>query len=147
MERKGRILALDPGERRVGLAVSDELGLTAQGLPTFDSREDGDLFERLAELVDSYGVTRIVVGHPRSLAGRDTDATRRAEALADDVRRRLSVTVDLWDERLSSAEAKRVLAGSRAGKKSVDRLAAVLILQGYLDAHPRASHGSNEEET
>jgi len=139
VEEAGRILGIDPGERRVGLAVSDPLGLIAQGLPTFDRREDGDLFARLRELVESYRVTRIVVGHPKSLAGRHTDATVQAEGLANEIRRRLAVEVELWDERLSSAEAERTLAGLRPDKKRIDRLAAVIILQGYLDAHPRAA--------
>jgi putative pre-16S rRNA nuclease len=143
---EGRVLAIDPGQRRVGLAVSDPRGVVAQGLPTFDRRAGVELLDRLAELVDAYGVTRIVMGHPRSLAGRDTEATRLAEAMADEIRRRLAVAVELWDDRLTSAEARRVLAGSRADKKAVDRVAAVLILQGYLDAHPRASHEPDEEE-
>lgn len=133
----GRILGIDPGERRVGLAVSDPLGVIATGLPTFDRREDGDLFERLRELVESYGVIRVVVGHPKSLAGRSTSATVDAETLAGEIRRRFPVEVEMWDERLSSAEAERVLAGTRPDKKRIDRLAAVIILQGYLDAHPR----------
>jgi putative Holliday junction resolvase len=139
VEEAGRILGVDPGERRVGLAVSDPLGLIAQGLPTFDRREDGDLFERLRELIESYRVTRVVVGHPTSLAGRRTDSTAQAEGLADEIRRRLAVDVELWDERLSSVEAQRTLAGARPDKKRIDRLAAVIILQGYLDAHPRAA--------
>jgi putative pre-16S rRNA nuclease len=139
VEEAGRILGVDPGERRVGLAVSDPLGLIAQGLPTFDRREDGDLFARLRELIESYRVIRVVVGHPTSLAGRRTDSTLKAEGLANEIRRRLAVEVELWDERLSSAEAQRTLAGTRPDKKRIDRLAAVIILQGYLDAHPRAS--------
>jgi putative Holliday junction resolvase len=134
--RAVRILALDPGERRVGLAVSDPLGITAQGLRTFD-RRGGDLLARVRELVGEYGVTRIVVGHPLGLSGRPTDATRAAEQLAACLGRELGLPVDLWDERLSSAEAERTLAGTRPEKGAVDRVAAVLILQGYLDAHRR----------
>ena len=132
-----RVLAIDPGARRVGLAVSDPLGITAQGLTTFDRRRDGDLVTRLREIVDEYGVVRVVVGHPLSLAGRETDSTRAAMELAAELRDALGLPVDMWDERLSSAEAQRTLAGSRADKGAIDRLAAVLILQGYLDAHRR----------
>ncbi len=131
-----RILALDPGERRVGMAVSDPLGITAQGLPTFD-RRGGDLVARIREVVSEYGVERLVVGHPIGLSGRETEASQDAEALADRLRAQTGLPVDLWDERLSSTEAQRVLAGRRAAKGDVDRVAAVLILQGYLDAHPR----------
>jgi putative Holliday junction resolvase len=134
----GRVLAIDPGERRVGLAVSDPLGITAQGLPTFDRRE-GELVDHVVDIAREYGVDRIVVGNPLSLSGRESAGSASARKLADTLRATLSLPVDLWDERLSSAEANRILAGSKAKKGAVDRLAAVLILQGYLDAHPRAS--------
>jgi len=134
-----RILGVDPGERRMGLAVSDPLGITAQGLDTFDRRKDGDFMARLRDLVAEYEVERIVVGNPVSLSGREGEASARARLLADEIARGLGLPVELWDERLSSVEAQRTLAGARAGKKAVDRIAAVLILQGYLDAHPRAS--------
>jgi len=128
-----RILGIDPGERRVGLAVSDPLGITAQGLDTFDRRE-GDLTEHLRKLVEEYEVGEIVVGHPLSMSGRPSETTRSAEALARDIEAALGLPVSLWDERLTSAEAKRVLAGSRAPKGATDRIAAALILQGYMDA-------------
>jgi putative Holliday junction resolvase len=133
----GRVLAIDPGERRVGLAVSDPLGITAQGLPTFD-RRTGALTEHIEKLAREYEVVRIVVGNPLSLSGRESGASAQARRLADELRATLSLPVDLWDERLSSTEANRILAGSRAEKGAADRIAAVLILQGYLDAHSRA---------
>jgi putative Holliday junction resolvase len=139
----GRVLAIDPGERRVGLAVSDPLGVTAQGLPTFDLR-DGALVDHVERLAREYDVTRIVVGNPLSLSGRESDGTVRARELADELRARLALPVALWDERLSSTEAHRVLAGSRAPKGAADRVAAVLILQGYLDARSRAGGDDGE---
>ncbi|HEU4366115.1 MAG TPA: Holliday junction resolvase RuvX [Candidatus Krumholzibacteria bacterium] len=129
-----RILAIDPGERRVGLAVSDPLGITAQGLPTLDRRRDGDVVGRVRALLAEYDVERIVVGYPLALSGRETEASRLASAMAEELRAAFGLPVDLWDERLSSAEAERTLRGARAEKGAVDRLAAVLILQGYLDA-------------
>ena len=135
----GRVLAIDPGERRVGLAVSDPLGITAQGLPTFDLR-GGVLDDHISRLVHEYEVTRIVVGNPLSLSGRESEGSARARELAGRLGRLLGIPVELWDERLSSAEAHRALSGSRAPKGAVDRVAAVLILQGYLDA----SSGSEE---
>ena len=135
----GRTLAIDPGERRVGLAVSDPTGIIAQGLDTFDRRLDGDLIAHLNRLAREYDVAHIIVGNPMSLSGREGEASALARRLADEVREGVGLPVELWDERLSSAEAHRVLAGSRAGKKAVDRVAAALILQNYLDAHPRAS--------
>lgn len=131
-----RILAIDPGDRRVGLAVSDPLGITAQGIDTFD-RAGGDLFAHLAGIIESYNVTEIVVGHPLSLTGQEGTAGRAARELAASLEAHFGVTVSMWDERLSSVEAQRVLAGSRARRKdkgSVDRVAAALILQSFLDA-------------
>jgi putative Holliday junction resolvase len=134
----GRILGIDPGERRVGLAVSDPLGVTAQGLDTFD-RRGGDLLEHLATLVDEYRVVAFVVGHPLSMSGRPSESSKRAEALARALEKRFGLTVTLWDERLSSAEARRTVAGTGATRRkgSIDRVAAVLILQSYLDSRHR----------
>jgi putative Holliday junction resolvase len=141
----GRVLAIDPGERRAGLAVSDPLGITAQGLPTFD-RRSGDLRAHIEMLVREYGVTRIVVGNPLSMSGRESEGSGRARALASELAARLSLPVELWDERLSSAEAHRVLAGSKADKGAVDRVAAVIILQGYLDFHSRRPDDGHDQD-
>jgi putative Holliday junction resolvase len=131
-----RVLGVDYGERRVGLAVSDELLITAQGLDTFD-RKTGDLLGHLERLVEHYDVGRIVLGHPVSMSGRDNVNSRNVEALAATIRDRLRVDVTLWDERLTSEEARRVLRGAGAGKGAVDRGAAVLILQNFLDSRSR----------
>ncbi len=125
-------MGIDPGERRVGFAVSDELGLTAQGLDTFD-RSRGRLMEHIRALVERYDIEEIVVGLPLSLSGDKGPSARRAESLAAKISNALGVRVTLWDERFSSAQAERVLRGSRAGKGAVDRISAVLILQNYLD--------------
>jgi putative Holliday junction resolvase len=128
-----RVLAIDPGERRVGFAVSDPLGITAQGLETFDSRSGIDLIEYVRGLVERYEVGEIVVGNPVGLSGREGESSRKASALARNLRDDLAMRVTLWDERLSSREAERVLRGERAPKGAVDKLAAVIILQSYLD--------------
>ncbi|HET6462315.1 MAG TPA: Holliday junction resolvase RuvX [Candidatus Krumholzibacteria bacterium] len=142
----GRVLAIDPGERRVGLAVSDPLGITAQGLDTFD-RRGGDLIAHIEVIAREYEITLIVVGNPVSMSGRESEGSALARALAGALHARLSLPVELWDERLSSAEAHRVLKGSRVDKGTVDRVAAVIILQGYLDAHSsRGDHGDERDE-
>ena len=128
-----RILGIDPGERRVGLALSDPLGITAQGLETFDAKNGVDLVDNVRDLVERYGVTEIVVGNPVALSGREGDASEKASALARRLGETLPVRVTMWDERYSSREAGRVLRGMRAGKAAVDKLAAVIILQSYLD--------------
>jgi putative Holliday junction resolvase len=128
-----RILGIDPGDRRVGLAVSDELGITAQGLETFD-RRTGDILDHLGTLIGQYAVERVVVGYPVTASGQPGDSSRKAQKLASAVKSRFGVEVVLWDERYSSSEARRVLRGTRAPKPAVDRVAAVLILQSYLDS-------------
>lgn len=129
----GRILAVDPGDRRIGLAVSDEFGITAQGLETFDRRDGGDFLEHVTALVDRYGVREIVVGNPVRTSGEPGTSSEKAREMAAELHRRLGIEVTLWDERFSSAEARRVTRGARAAKGTIDRVAAALILQGYLD--------------
>ena len=141
----GRVLAIDPGERRVGLAVSDPLGITAQGLDTFD-RRGGDLMAHIEMIARDYEIIRIVVGNPLSMSGRESEGSVLARTLAEALHTHLSLPVELWDERLSSAEAHRVLKGSRVDKGTVDRLSAVIILQGYLDAHSsRRADGDGQD--
>lgn len=137
--RAGRVLAIDPGERRVGLALSDGLGVTAQGLDTFETRGAGDLLERLGALIAEHGVETVVVGEPRALSGGEIDGTVRARELAEAIRGRFGVEVVLADERMTSKEAERILAAGdrRYGKKDIDKLAAVLLLQVYLDGRLR----------
>jgi putative Holliday junction resolvase len=133
-----RILGIDTGERRVGFALSDPLGITAQGLETLDARSGTDVVGHVEELVGRFGVEEIVVGHPVGLAGQRGSSARRAEELAAVLGKRLKIPVTLWDERFSSEEARRVLRGTRAEKKAVDKIAAVIILQSYLDYKRRA---------
>jgi putative Holliday junction resolvase len=128
-----RILGIDPGARRVGFAVSDPLGITAQGLETFDTRSGIDLVEHVKDLVERFDVGEIVVGYPLGLSGQEGESSDKASAFARTLRESLSVSVTFWDERLSSREAERVLRGARAPKGAVDRVAAVIILQSYLD--------------
>jgi len=132
-----RILAIDSGERRVGLAVSDELQITAQGLDTFDRKRGGDFFAHVSALLSELDVEEIVMGDPVHLSGDVGESAKRARSLAGELQRRFDIKVTLWDERFSSEEAKRTLRGSRAKKGTVDKLAAVIILQSYLDFRGR----------
>ena len=133
-----RILGIDPGERRVGLAVSDELGITAQGLDTFDKQGGIDLVPYIRELVDSFDIEKIVVGYPIGLSGQLGTSAEGAKQLAHVLQEQIGLEVTLWDERFSSEEARRVLKGQRANKSDVDKLAAVIILQSYLDFSRRS---------
>jgi len=129
----GRILGLDPGERRVGIAVSDPGLRVAVGLPTFEAGPGRKLAVHLRELVQAYEVGRIVVGEPKTMRGERGAAAQKSVALARHLRRELGVDVVLWDERLTSVAGDRILRGSGAPKGARDRIAATLILQGYLD--------------
>jgi len=138
-----RVLGIDPGTRRVGLAVSDPLGLTAQGLDSF-VRGRGSFLAHLETLARDYALARVVVGLPRRLDGGEGDAAAAARQLGARVQAHLKLPVELWDERMSSAAAHRAFPpGSR---KDWDRLAAVFILQSWLDARAGAADESVDGE-
>jgi putative Holliday junction resolvase len=132
-----RILAIDFGTKRMGLAVSDALGMTAQGLPTLERTRIADDLAHLQSLVVEYAVERVLVGNPLGHGGGETAMSKLAAEFAEKLRRRVPCPVDLRDERLTSVEANRTLreAGLSIGKRqrAVDRVSAVLLLQGYLD--------------
>lgn len=135
----GRRLGVDVGSVRVGVALSDPGGLLATPLVTLgrDERDGSDL-RRLAELVAEHEVVEVVIGLPRTLAGRDGPAAQAAQAYADQLRRLVTVPVVLVDERLSTVAAGRVLAErgvrGRRQRAVIDQAAAVQILQSRLDA-------------
>jgi putative Holliday junction resolvase len=140
----GRILAIDFGTTRLGLAVSDALGLTAQGLETIErSNKRADL-HRIEEAVVEYSPAKILVSHPISHSGAETEMSRRASRFADDLRATLNLPVEMWDERLTSLEADRFLneSGLRRSQKrqSRDRVAAQILLQSYLDRQAYQRH-------
>jgi len=136
LAERPRVLGIDPGNRRVGLAISDALGLTAQGLDSF-VRGRGSFFAHLAVLIADYGVARLVVGLPRHLDGSEGQAAAGARRLAASLAAEFGLPVALWDERLTTAAAKRAFpAGER---HDWDRLAAVFILQSWLDAQRGAA--------
>jgi putative Holliday junction resolvase len=136
-DREVRILALDVGDKRIGLAVSDPLGLTAQGLEVLTRQTPEADLARLAQVARHWGVQQIVVGLPRHLDGRLGTLAPQILELADALQKTLGVEVVTWEERLTTVEAERVLLQAdlsrRQRRRVVDQLAAVLILQNYLD--------------
>ena len=134
---KPRILAIDFGTRRLGLAVSDPLGVVAQGLPTLERTALAGDLAAIARLMAEYEVREVIVGQPLSKNGEENQMSRRAAAFAEKLRQRAGCAVKLWDERLTSAEANRVLRDAGIGldkrRRAVDRVAATLMLQNYLD--------------
>jgi putative Holliday junction resolvase len=132
-----RILALDVGTKRIGLAVSDPLGITAQGLGVLERKDwDRDL-ARLLEIARPYQVQEILVGLPRHMDGRPGEMAEEILALARALAEALGARVATWDERLSTVEAERVLIQADMSRKRrrrvVDKVAASIILQAYLD--------------
>ncbi len=131
-----RILALDHGDRRIGVAISDPLGIAAHGLPTIETDHSGGEIDRVCELVDEKDVERVVVGLPINMDGSEGDRARKARSFAKQLRRRLDVPVELSDERLTSAQAHRELSREGASMNErgqrVDRMAAQLILRRYM---------------
>ena len=145
----GRLMGIDPGERRVGVALSDELGFLASPLCILERRSWAVDVAKLAELVSTHDVSEIVVGHPKTLRGEIGPQARRAERFAKELGGAVSVPVRLWDERYSTAEATELLSHARkrpAGRGRapvrVDAVAAAVILQGFLDAR-RSSESSS----
>lgn len=136
--KHGRILALDVGTRRIGVAVSDALGITAQGLTTIQRKNKKTDLAALRAVLEQYEVAEVVVGFPLRMSGEEGAMSEKMTAFAEQLRKQFGLPVHLWDERLTSAEANRVLRTTdmsiekRAG--AVDRMAAVLILQSFLAA-------------
>src|ERR1700694_2242221 len=133
-----RIMALDVGSKRIGVAVSDPLGITAQGLDTIQRRNKRRDLEALGEVLAKYDVREIVVGLPLRLSGAEGIQSEKMRRFADDLHAHFGLTVYLWHERCTSTEATRLLRGTdRSIKKrgqAVDRMAAVLILQSWMEA-------------
>ena len=132
-----RILALDLGKRRIGLAISDELGITAQGIKTLQRINIRSDLAQLGRLAKENAVTRIVVGNPLHMSGDAGAQSEAARQFGEQLARHTGLDVELWDERLTTVEASRVLRASGMGiekrAKAVDRLSAVILLQSYLD--------------
>jgi putative Holliday junction resolvase len=133
----GVALAIDPGERRTGIATCDPDGILATPLLTHDRKTDGSLIDLVERLCQEHGARTVVVGHAVTQSGERAVSAQRSERVAERLRERLSrpaVQVVLFDERYSSAEARRLLMGRRHEKGDRDALAAALILQAWLDS-------------
>ena len=137
-ESKPRILALDVGKRRIGVAISDELGLTAQGLETLERTNNREDYAALARLAAERCVSMFLIGNPVNMSGREGRQAEWVRQFAEALSARTGVPVKMWDERLTTVEAGRVLRSSgisiQKRARAGDRLSAVLLLQNYLDA-------------
>ena len=139
----GRVLGLDVGSRRIGVAVSDPLGITAQGLDTLQRTTKRRDFEQLQRVIQEYDVREIVVGLPLRMSGAEGIQSDKMQVFAEELRKRFRLPVHLWDERLTSVEANRLLREADLSiekrGRAVDRMAAILILQGWMERRAGAS--------
>jgi putative holliday junction resolvase len=137
-----RILGLDVGSKRIGIAVSDPLRITAQGLETLQRKNKRHDLAALERIIRDYQVREIVVGLPLRMSGADGTQSEKMQGFAEELRKHFGLPVHLWDERLTSAEANRLLRETDLSiekrARAVDRMAAVLILQGWMES--RRSH-------
>ena len=148
-----RILGLDYGSRTVGVAVSDPLGFTAQGVETIFRREENKLRKTLArieELAEKYQIETIVLGYPKNMDDSIGARAKKTEEFRDMLARRTGLPVVLWDERLTTMEANEILMESgvpRENRKSViDKVAAILILRSYLDFVQERQQNAGRED-
>ncbi|MFC0561869.1 Holliday junction resolvase RuvX [Halalkalibacter alkalisediminis] len=134
-----RALGLDVGTKTVGMALSDELGWTAQGLSTLRRAEENPEkdFEAIKAIVEENGVDTIVIGLPKNMNGSIGTSGERSQLFADTLSEYVSCTIKMWDERLTTVAAERMLISADVSRKKrkqvIDKMAAVMILQGYLD--------------
>ena len=133
-----RILGLDVGTKRIGIAISDELGWTAQGVKTLHRRDGESDLREIRDITEQYGVEKIVVGLPRNMDGSLGPQAEMTLEFVQEMREILGVPIITWDERLSTVEATKMLIRAdlsrKKRKQKVDMTAAVLILQSYLDS-------------
>jgi putative Holliday junction resolvase len=136
-----RILGLDYGSKRIGVAVCDELGMTAQGLATITRKNRRQTLEEIAGFIRTYNAEKIVIGYPIRLNGTEGIQCEKINRFASLLESSFSLPVIKWDETLSTKEAEEILIRTNIARKKrrniVDKLAASLILQGYLDAQER----------
>jgi len=133
-------MGLDVGSKTVGIAISDELGWTAQGLKTLKIDEEKNKFgfDEIGQLIEEYGISQVVIGLPKNMNGTIGPRGEASKTYAEQIENQFSVSTILWDERLTTMAAERVLieadVSRKKRKKVIDKMAAMMILQGYLDS-------------
>lgn len=136
-----RFLGLDLGTKRIGIALSDELGIIAQGLPNLNRTTPGNDIKELLKIVEQHKAEKIVVGLPKNMDGTLGKSAEQVLAFIDAMKKKTAIPIDVWDERLSTVAVTRTLISAdvsrRRRKEVVDKLAAVYILQGFLDSTRR----------
>ena len=134
-----RLMGLDVGDKTIGVALSDPMGWTAQGLEVIRRKNDiQEDFQRLLEIIREYGVESILVGLPKNMNGTIGPQGEKVQAFVEQLKKEINLPVKTWDERLSTVAAEKVLLQADVSrskrKKVIDKMAAAVILQGYLDS-------------
>lgn len=133
-----RVLSLDIGDKRIGVAVSDELSVTAQGIKTIERSEIEKDIRGIEALIKEYGVEKLVIGLPKNMDGTIGPQGEKVLRFVDKLTKKVEIPITLWDERLTSISAERILIQAdlsrQKRKKIIDKVAATLILQNYLDS-------------
>jgi putative Holliday junction resolvase len=145
-----RTMGLDIGSHTIGVAISDELGITAQGLKTLKRKSMEEDLKEIATIIRQFEIEKIVAGLPKNMNGTLGKQAEIVLKWVEVLKDKIHVSVETWDERLSTVGASKVLLEAdlsrRKRKKVIDKLAAVLILQGYLDQSRRTNHGTLFQE-
>lgn len=133
----GRLLAIDHGEKRIGLAISDPNKIISKPLKTLFLNDFKYFFQELLEIINEYDIEKLIIGLPKGMDGKKTEQTIKAEAFKNDIEKRVSIPIVMFDERLSSVSAKKSLIsqGIKTGynKSKIDQTAAAIFLQHYLE--------------
>jgi putative Holliday junction resolvase len=144
-KKRMRIMSMDIGSRTIGVAISDELGMTAQGLKTIKRRSIEEDLKEISLIIEQYKIDKIVVGLPKNMDGTVGKQAGVVLQWIKTFQEKISIPVETWDERLSTVEASKILLEADLSRKKrkgvIDKLAAVLILQGYLN-----QTGKNDDE-
>lgn len=143
-----RILGIDLGEKRIGISISDELGITAQGLPTIHSINEIEDLKNIKEIINKYMVEKIVLGLPKNMNGSLGKQAQKAISFAEKLKLSFRLSVELEDERLSTSKAEKFLIEANRSrkkrKKVIDKMSAVIILQSFLDRRMMSKEIKNE---
>ena len=145
-----RILAIDYGRKRIGLALSDELGATAQPLLTIQRTNRRDVIRRLREICAKHGVAQIIVGHPLHMTGEAGEMAAEAASFAMRLSKELGIETELVDERLTTWEARQTMTETKSRRKGepIDAIAAAVLLRDYLETHSeKMSHNNRRRRS
>lgn len=141
MEQYRRVLGIDYGKKRLGIAISDPMGIIAQPLPTIEYKSLPEAFEQIKSILNEYDIKEIVIGIPYNLKGEIGAASRQTNEFVKRLKNEIALQVTLWDERYTSIQAERTIRelgkSPSRNKGKIDAISAVLILQNYLDFKKR----------